>query len=381
MKPSICLCMIVKNESAVIERCLASVRDLISTWVISDTGSTDGTQQLIRSMLEGIPGDLYEEPWVDFGHNRTLNIRHARGKADYLLLLDADQVLCQYGDLPRLSADAYMVRHEGNTEYRIRRLVRGDIAWRYEGVTHEYLTTEGAVDQAHLDTLVIQHYGDGGARHDKFERDARLLGAEMERDPTNSRTVFYLAQTLRDMGKAQEAIALYERRAEMGGWSEEVYYSLLQVGVLKADSGDWPGGMDALVRAWESRPSRLEACYQLCSRLRVKGQYRAAHAIASAGVDQQPSDDVLFVDSWLYRWGLLFEYSISAYWTEHWAASRSACDRLLAMHDLPESIRAQTLRNRQFAVERCALEPVPAVPAARPAPAKARGVRGARRRG
>ncbi len=100
-KPTICLCMIVKDEAKVIERCLGSVRDLIDTWVISDTGSTDGTQELIRRALDGIPGELHEEPWTNFGHNRTLNIRHARGKADYLLLIDADMVVRQEGRSPR----------------------------------------------------------------------------------------------------------------------------------------------------------------------------------------------------------------------------------------------------------------------------------------
>lgn len=216
VKPTVCLCMIVKNEAKVIERCLASVRDLVDTWVISDTGSTDGTQELIRATLQGIPGELHEEPWVNFGHNRSLNIRHARGKADYLLLLDADHVIRQDGPLPRLTAEAYMLRHESATEYRIKRLVRGDLPWRYEGVTHEYLTADRRDAQENLDALVIEDYADGGSRHDKFERDARLLSAEMERDPANGRTVFYLAQTMRDMGKADEAITLYERRAEMG---------------------------------------------------------------------------------------------------------------------------------------------------------------------
>ncbi|WP_338400139.1 glycosyltransferase [Streptomyces graminilatus] len=94
-KQTLCLCMIVKNEAQVIERCLSSVRHLIDHWVISDTGSTDGTQELIRKTLDGIPGELHEEPWVDFGHNRTANIQRARGKADYLLTLDADHVMRQ----------------------------------------------------------------------------------------------------------------------------------------------------------------------------------------------------------------------------------------------------------------------------------------------
>ncbi|WP_405997238.1 glycosyltransferase [Streptomyces sp. NBC_00829] len=349
--------MIVKNEANVIERCLASVHDLIDTWVISDTGSTDGTQQLIRSTLQGIPGELHEEPWVNFGHNRSLNIRHARDKADYLLLLDADLVLRQEGPLPELTADSYMLRHEGTTEYRIKRLVRGHLPWRYEGVTHEYLTADQNHGQENVDALVIEDFADGGSRHDKFERDARLLSAEHQRDPANTRTVFYLAQTMRDMKKTDEAIALYERRAQMGGWVEEVYYALLQVGVLKADSDDWPGAMDAFSRAWDSRPERLEACYELAARLRRMRRHHSAHAIVRAGLDRKPPDDLLFIQPWVYRWGLLFEFSITAYWVGDFTGSLAACDRLLAMPDLPEPYRTQTVTNREFAVQR--LSPIP----------------------
>ncbi|MEU0396321.1 glycosyltransferase [Streptomyces sp. NPDC006208] len=352
MKPSVCLCMIVKNESKVIERCLASALPLVDTWVISDTGSTDGTQELIRNALKGIPGELHEEPWVNFGHNRSLNLRHARGKADYLLLLDADLVLRQDAPLPRLKADAYMLRHEGATEYRIRRLVRGSLPWRYEGVTHEYLTADRRETQENLDALVIEDHHDGGSRHDKFERDQRLLSAELERDPSNTRTVFYLAQTLRDMGSTAEAIDLYERRASMGGWAEEVYYSLLQVGILQAESDDWPAAMDSLSRAWEFRPDRLEACYELASRLRRMGRHRSAHAFATAGLHRRQPDDLLFIQPWVYRWGMLFEFSITAYWVGEYETSLQACDRLLAMPDLPEQYRKQTRINRGYAVQR-----------------------------
>ncbi|MEU6879372.1 glycosyltransferase [Streptomyces sp. NPDC046712] len=359
MKPSICLCMIVKNEARVIERCLASVRDLVDTWVISDTGSTDGTQDLIRAALSGIPGELYEEPWTDFGHNRSLNIRHARGRADYLLLLDADHVVRRDGPLPPLTADAYLLRHGGALEYRIKRLVRGGLPWRYEGVTHEYLTADQDHVEENLDALVVEDHADGGSRHDKFERDARLLSAELERDPANTRTVFYLAQTMRDMGRTGEAIDLYERRARMGGWAEEVYCALLQSGVLRAEAGDWPSAADTLSRAWESRPERLEACYELAARLRRMNRHHSAHAIVSATVDREPPDDILFTQPWVYRWGLLFEFSITAYWVGDLVGSLAACDRLLAMPDLPEEYRRQTVKNREFAVRGLGLVPIP----------------------
>lgn len=86
--------MIVRNECRVIERCLDSIKGFIDHWVIVDTGSTDGTQQLIRQCLRDIPGDLIERPWVNFGYNRTEALEFARGKSDYVFVIDADEVLC-----------------------------------------------------------------------------------------------------------------------------------------------------------------------------------------------------------------------------------------------------------------------------------------------
>ncbi|MFI6280242.1 glycosyltransferase [Streptomyces sp. NPDC050988] len=371
---TICLCMIVKNEARVIERCLASVRPLIDTWVISDTGSTDGTQELIRKALDGIPGELHEDPWVDFGHNRTRNIQHARGKADFLLTIDADHVLRQDAPLPRLTATSYLLRYDApGKQHRFKHLMRGDRAWRYVGVTHEYPYTDEPDVQERLDALVIEDHADGGCRGDKFERDARLLRAELERDPDNARTVFYLANTERDLDRPEEAIALYERRAGMGGWTEEVYCSLLEAGRLKAEkTGDWPGAMDSFSRAWESRPQRLEACYELASRLRRQGRYHTAHAILCNAVDRPEPDDLLFTKRWVYRWGLLFEFSITAYWVGDHAASLQACDRLLAMPDLPERIRSQTAVNREFSVRHIAALPGPSSATSRPKTSRAR---------
>ena len=67
------LCMIVKNESHVILECLNSVYKLIDYWVVVDTGSTDGTQDIIKKFFEekGIPGELHEREWRGFGKSRT----------------------------------------------------------------------------------------------------------------------------------------------------------------------------------------------------------------------------------------------------------------------------------------------------------------------
>src|SRR5207253_8341109 len=98
MLKTICLVMIVKNEAAVIGRCLDSVKGIINHWVICDTGSTDGTQQVIEESLRGIPGQLEQVPWVDSGHNRTQALKFAKGKADYHLLIDADMTVTVHGE-------------------------------------------------------------------------------------------------------------------------------------------------------------------------------------------------------------------------------------------------------------------------------------------
>ena len=71
--PEVCLNMIVRNESPVIERCLASVAPIIDCWCIVDTGSNDTTIAQITAFFKrcGLPGQLHQRPWVDdFGVSR-----------------------------------------------------------------------------------------------------------------------------------------------------------------------------------------------------------------------------------------------------------------------------------------------------------------------
>ncbi|MEA2309527.1 MAG: hypothetical protein QOI65_1813 [Thermoleophilaceae bacterium] len=358
--------MIVRDEAAVIERCIDSVREHVDAWVICDTGSVDGTQDVIRRALADLPGELHEHEWVDFGHNRTELMKLARGKADYLLLLDADwTVTVEPGALDELTADSYMVRHSGEFEFHNKRLVSGARDWWFVGAAHEYITCDGEERVERLDGVVIDHWADGGARKGRWNRDAELLQAELDRDPTNARAAFYLAQTHRDLGDRVRAIELYRRRAGMGGWDEEVYNALHQVGVLSAEEGDWPAGMDALVAAWESRPQRLESVYELASRLRLRHQYRAAHRFASVAAGLKPlpvPEDSLFVAPWVYRWGLLFEYSITAYWVGELAQAFAACEALLKLDDLPEVYRNQTRENRNHTLRAIAAAEQPVRP-------------------
>jgi hypothetical protein len=322
--------MIVRDESAVIERCLASVRPLLSGWVIVDTGSTDDTVERIEASLAGIPGTLHRREWVDFGTNRTELLALARGVGTHLLLLDADMTLRVEGPVVAPAAEAGLLRHEGDPSYWIPRVLRADLPWTFVGATHEHLACGVPHRSERLDSLVVEHHADGGSRGDKFERDRRLLEAELERRPDDPRTLFYLAQTLRDLGLTAEAAALYRRRVRLGGWAEEVFYSQLQVGRIMAEH-DWSAAVPELLAAWELRPERAEPLLELARGYRIRGAHQLARRFAAIGLEiPYPDDDLLFVHPEAWDWALRFEHAIAAYHCGDPARALADNDRLLA---------------------------------------------------
>src|SRR5580765_8274811 len=222
----VCLSMIVKNEAPVIERCLASVRPYVHAWAIADTGSSDGTQDLIRRAMAGLPGELIERPWVDFATNRNEALELARRHGDYALIIDADDVLevdpgRVFGDL---DGPGYALEIADQvTSYWRDALLQLEVDWVWKGVVHEHLTCTQLGEVKKLAGARICRIG-GGARSrnglvEKYRRDVEVLRRALVDEPDNARYVFYLAQGLRDAGQLAEAIDVYQRRVELGGWA------------------------------------------------------------------------------------------------------------------------------------------------------------------
>lgn len=114
-RQTICLNMIVKNESHVIEKTLQNLCNKlrIDYWVISDTGSTDNTVELIENFFDKkqINGEIYNDEWQDFGHNRTLALNQAYNKTDYLFIFDADDKILGEINIPNnLDKDGYLLK-------------------------------------------------------------------------------------------------------------------------------------------------------------------------------------------------------------------------------------------------------------------------------
>lgn len=358
---SVCLTMIVKDEAHVISRCLSSVRPFIDSWCIVDTGSSDGTQDLVKALLEGLPGDLHERPWRSFGENRTEAIELAKGNAAYLLFLDADETFeVQEGfGWPPLTCDCYrLLMGDGDNRYRREILVRSALPWRYEGVLHEWLTCDVPYQCENLDGPVVMGQFDGGRSQGidtrtKYLRDAAILEEALRKEPTHTRYTFYLAQSYRTAGETEKALQAYRKRAEMGGWEEEVWYSMFQVGVLSERLNRPPASVtESYLAAYQFRPARAEPLVSLAAYYRLKDQFALAHLFASMAIHIPKPEDILFLDDSCYQWRALDEYSTSSYYLGRHEESRRACEQLLAGGYLPEVECDRVRKNLQFALDK-----------------------------
>jgi tetratricopeptide (TPR) repeat protein len=351
--------MIVKNEARVIRRCLDSVAPHVQRWLIVDTGSTDGTQDIIRAHMKDVPGELVERPWKNFGHNRSEALSLAREGSDYLLVIDADERLVVPPGFrwPALEADDYLVacQYEGSPTIWYRTtLLKASLPWRYEGVVHEFPTCDRERNTGKLPGPSIVSHTDGARNaneKEKFASDARLLEQALKEDPTNARNAYYLAQSYRGAGEVDRAIAAYEHRATMGGWYEEVYGSLFSSAALRHEAGhDWPSVSAAYLRAYQFHPRRAEPLCALATRHRLEGEWALAELFARAAAGIARPDDIFLVDDSVYDWRAADELAIATYYVGKYAESEALCRKLLSNPKLPASERERVEANLRFAL-------------------------------
>ena len=363
--PKLCLNMIVKNESKIILRMLDSVFSLIDSYCICDTGSTDNTMELIQTYFQNkhIPGKIVQEPFQNFGYNRSFALQQCVGmeNADYILLMDADMTLrwnekeIEKIKKSLLETTAYYVFQGCETfYYKNVRIVKNNCGMKYWGVTHEYVevpenTVYGIIPREHL---FITDIGDGGSKTDKFTRDIRLLIQGLEEKPNNARYTFYLANSYRDNGEKEKAIETYKKRIEIGEWMEEVWFSNFMIGRIYKNMNDMERAIYYWLEAFHIFPNRIENLYEIINYYRIKGKNQLAYtfySLAKQQITKFPNWDYLFLEKDIYDFKLDYELSIIGYYyNENQYNLMLCCMKLFSNSLLEEWMFRNILSNYKF---------------------------------
>ena len=350
--PKLCLSMIVKNETHIIKECLDSIYKYVDYWVIVDTGSTDGTQELIKNFFaeKGIPGELHERPWVSFGDNRTEALQLCDGKADWVWMIDADDYVEGEFQFPlnvgEVEAFALAFGRGEFTWWRTQ-IFRTGIGWRYQGILHEYPTKPNAETASPKIGKLEGKYKivarTMGARNvgidpiEKYKRDAIMLEEVLLKEPDNVRYQFYLAQSYFDSQQWEKAEAAYRKRVEMGGWEEEQYYSAFRIAMCRGLANKpWIEIQQGFLEAWELRPHRAEPLHQIARVYRMMNHPRLAFLYAKMALDiPYPKDDILFVSEDVYKYAILDEVAATAFYAGKPHMGYAACKKLITENLIP----------------------------------------------
>lgn len=310
----ICLAMIVKDEAPVIRRALESVKPYIASWVVCDTGSTDGTPAIVHETMAGVAGGLFYDEWVDFSHNRNLSLERARESGcDYTLLLDADEILDveSAAVFDGLDADAYIVRgYVDDRSWLAQRLIRTALPWRYVGVIHEALDCPSAESHILHQGITIATPQDGHRSQDpdKYEKDIRTMERALADEPTNTRYMFHLAMGYQLAGRFDQALEMFECRLQHGGQDTELWYSRYQLGRLHHRFAHRAAAAECFLECYADFPQAAEPLYWYARSLMEWGQYEAALPLLElASMKREPAP--LFITE-----TRIYTYEAKLYW-------------------------------------------------------------------
>ncbi|QTD43524.1 glycosyltransferase family 2 protein [Sporosarcina sp. Te-1] len=268
MPSELSLCMIVRDEEEVLERCLRSVHDLVDEIIIVDTGSTDRTKQIAKSFTDSI----FDFEWIDdFASARNYSFLQAT--KEYILWLDADDVLLESdrkafrelkeqldGTIDRVTMPYHLTTDQsGNVSYSLRRnrIVRKDAGFQWFGKVHEYLEVRGAGLDSHV---AITH------RSEKPPSSRNLqiyLGMQAKQEPFTLRDTLYFANELMYNDWKKEAITQFEKFLSSGdGWTEDKITACLHVANCYKGV-DEPKRLSYLFKTFQYDLPRAEACNEI----------------------------------------------------------------------------------------------------------------------
>lgn len=360
--PKLCLNMIVKNESHIIEERLEDLTNKIKFdyYVICDTGSTDNTKEIITSFFEkkNINGELHSHEWSDFGTNRTKALEAAYGKSEYLLIFDADDVIHGKITIPsEFVYDKYNLKFGDGFVYYRPLLINNNKKWNFVGVLHEFLSTdEKNITETNLEGDYCIESGKTGSRSqdpEKYIKDAKILEKAYNDNFESNyglscRYAFYCAQSFKDSGPdyVNYAIDWYNKVLNLNSWAQEKYYSCIMLGDLHPDNFK---KLKYYLKSLEYDSQRFEGVVKACELAMNNGLHSLVCSLYNSYKHmKKPNEGKLFMFSHLYNDHLQYYFGISAYYEKKRDEGYYVSRKIIENNILEDNMLEQVFKNILF---------------------------------
>jgi glycosyltransferase involved in cell wall biosynthesis len=355
---------ICKNEAHVINKMLESAKTITDLIVVNDTGSTDGTQDLIKKFGQenNIPTYVFERPFDDFEKSRNHAMQKLRevvselgwdATQTYGYWFDCDEtvVLDSKFNKEQFVNDLYMINaYIGSMKYTRNTFFRVSKPFRFYGPIHEFIVcdeqiTSGHAENIHIDVKMIgaSWQGDVSA---KYLSHAHILEKYINNDRSDPRWIFYTAQSYHDSANGQNkeeaderlrrSLKYYRERTQRSdGYLEEIYYSQFRVGtIMRALEEPWNLTHQELLKAYAMDPIRGESIKVIIDYYLQMGEFNLAYLYSKFaklnfhGKNPYPTR-VLFVDESLYVWKFLEAHAAACFYIGKMEEAKSTFNEIL----------------------------------------------------
>jgi len=357
---------ICKNESHVIGKMLESCKTITDLIVVNDTGSTDGTQDIIRKFGEenNIPTYVFERPFDDFEKSRNHAMQKLRDVVQELgwnpdqvhgYWFDCDEtlVLDPKFNKNQFTKDLYMINtFIGQMKYTRNTFFKVSKPFRWYGPIHEFIVcddkniTSGLAENIHVDVKMTGASWQGDIST-KYKSHAFVLEKYIDNDRKDPRWIFYTAQSYHDSAsvpdnreeneeRLRRSLKYYrERVSRTDGYAEEIYYSQFRVGTIMRNLEEpWNLTHQELLKAYSIDPMRGESIKIIIDYYLQIGEWHMAYMYTKFakvnfhGKNPYPQR-LLFVDEALYIWKFAEAHAAACFYTGRMDEAKATYQEML----------------------------------------------------
>lgn len=341
--------IMIKNEATVIEKTLQPFVDAgVTRYMILDTGSTDGTVEVVQNFFMQHDLDqayIKQEQFVDFATSRNVALdwaeKHFQDE-NLFFMIDAEWYVygvktllnfCRNQDTGMWDVGAVLIK-ANMIDFYTPRLIRAHRGVRFVGVVHE-VPNVFSREKMSEDIYIVyapESAGDAKSRN-RWLRDKQLLLHEVEKNHQDSRALFYLAQTCYCLGELQEAAYWYEQRCQVQGWGEENFIARYYLARVYEAMNDWDKAFSMYLQAYNMRLTRIEPLVRIARYYWRQKQYAVSYLFAYAACKREyPKEDVLFVDREIYQYERYNSLALAAWYIGEFEQGLFAVERALQAH-------------------------------------------------